>query len=812
MASGLMKPTRFRTPFITEWRFERSDFQDPNESSEAWKTDFDDSGWRQLNLPHDWGIEQEFGSTNDHSTAKLKWDGIGWYRKTLHVDSLVEDERWFIEFDGAMANAQVWLNGHCVGEWAYGYTSFVVELSDGLREGENVVAVRLENPPDSSRWYPGSGLYRKVWISRRKKVSVAHNGVFVTTPEVDRQAARVNCEVTVENKTDEVAEVKADFLLIDPDGESAGCSEQKGLTIVPNWKGQISLDVEIEYPKLWDLENTNLYTARVRIYQEEVLVDELDEGFGVRTIQIDPEKGVFINQNAVRINGVCMHHDLGPLGAAAHPSAIERQVKILKEMGCNSIRTAHNPPDPYLLEVCDRLGMLLYVEAFDCWAWGKKRNDYSRHFEKHFAKDIRSMVERDRNHPSVFIWSIGNEVLEQKVAEGALISEMLRDEVRKYDATRPITVGCNHPSSMENGFASSVDVFGFNYKPHLYESFHKRYPQLPVFGSETASTVSSRNKYALPVDEEGDAGRLGFHVSSYDLYYPRWATTPDKEFEGQDQNPCVFGEYVWTGFDYLGEPTPFNDCETNSLNFVDEDTGEYREPGEAEEVSSRSSYFGILDLCGFPKDRYYLYQSRWRPEKPTVHILPHWNWEDRAGQDIPVHVYTSGDEVELFLNGKSLGRKTKSEYEYRLIWENVTYEPGVLKAVAYRGGKIWCQSSRKTTGAAHQIRLTADARSVGAEEERLIFAKVEIQDAEGNTVSVAQNELQFSISGAVRLIGLCNGDPTCQASFQGSKMNAFGGLCQAILQPVPGREGIGSLSVCSEGLGSSEISVEVRRS
>ena len=509
------------------------------------------------------------------------------------------------------------------------------------------------------------------------------------------------------------------------------------------------------------------------------------------------------------LNGVCDHHDLGALGAAINIRALERQIEILKAMGGNAIRTSHNPPAPELLDLCDRLGMLVMDESFDCWKSGKKRNDYHLLWDDWHEKDWRAELRRDRNHPCIILWSIGNEVGEQDSPAGLEIAAELTRIAHEEDPTRPTTAACSDVRAAYNGFQRHLDVFGYNYKPYEYGRAHDANPGLPIFGSETASCISSRGEYFFPVSTNKDDGKADFQMSSYDLYAPPWATPPDWEFKGQDQFPYVAGEFVWTGFDYLGEPTPYNGDMSNLLNFTDpveraKMQKELESLGRIK-VPSRSSYFGIIDLAGFPKDRYYLYQARWRPDFPMAHILPHWNWPDRVGQITPVHVYTSGDSAELFLNGKSLGLKKKGQYEYRLHWDDVVYQPGELKVVAYKNGKEWATDVIKTTGPAAKLKLQADRDTLQADGQDLSFITVTVADKNGLLVPRSQNRIRFDITGPGEIVATDNGDATSFESFQSHERDAFNGLCLAIVRTKAGESGKITLRATSEGLTGAEI-------
>ncbi len=770
--------------FNEGWRFFKGDVAAHNSA-------FDDSQWRELNLPHDWGIEGPFCDELPNSTGKLPWASIGWYRKHFHCSEADFQKKVFIYFDGAMSETKVWLNGEYVGKWPYGYTSFWLELTPYLKSGENVLAVRLDNKPESSRWYPGGGIYRNVRLVKTAPVHVDHWGIFVTTPEISAKSAAVKVKTEVAG-IDENTEVLHEIV-------EAGVSAT-GTACVLN----------VSSPRLWSLESPNLYTLKTTVRQGEKVVDNVETKFGIRSIEYTAE-GFYLNGKKVRMNGVCQHHDLGPLGSAVHTRALERQIEILQEMGCNAIRTAHNPPAPELLDLCDRMGMLVQVEAFDCWGKSKIPNDYARHFPAWHEKDLRAMIRRDRNHPCVVMWSTGNETREMKTKEDAPVSQMLTDIATSEDTTRPITFGCNAPQAGWNGFQKTVDVFGYNYKPYLYEKFRKANPDQPFYGSETASTVSSRGEYFFPVSNDKKMGQGGyFQVSSYDLTAPPWANRPDVEFAAQDRFPWVIGEFVWTGFDYIGEPTPYNKDTTNLLNFSDPE--ERRRMEEALEklggnIPPRSSYFGIVDLCGFKKDRFYLYQARWRPDLPMAHILPHWNWPERAGKVTPVHVYTSGDEAELFLNGRSFGCKKMGEYEYRLRWDDVVYEPGELKVIAYKDGKPWAEDVMKTTGVAAALKLRADRSTISADGQDLSFVTVQVCDTAGLLVPRSHHQVGFSIEGPGAIIAVGNGDPTSHESFQASERNVFNGLALVVVCSEKGVPGTLRLTAKSEGL--EAVTVEI---
>jgi beta-galactosidase len=761
---------RSRTSFNAGWLFERfgpmPDGSTKAEPAALERSDLKDAAWRRLDLPHDWGIEGPFRSDLPANTGKLPWAGVGWYRKHFRVSPVGKGERFFVDFDGAMSHAKVWLNGTYLGEWPYGYASFRLEMTPHiLLNRENVIAVRLDNPPQSSRWYPGGGIYRNAWLVSTAPVHAVHGGIFVTTPVVTPSAATVSVRSEIENQSGRAAEVSLLVEIIAPGSRAVLASARAhGGKLPAGQSAAFESIINITRPKLWNLEAPALYRARISVLGNGRVIDTLGTFFGIRKAEFTADGGFVLNGVRVRINGVCNHHDLGLMGTAVNEAALRRQIRLLKEMGCNAIRTSHNPPAPELLDLCDRTGMLVLDEAFDCWEKGKTPNDYSTLFKEWHERDIRAFVRRDRNHPCVIAWSAGNEVQEQK--NGNLF-ESLRVIFRSEDSTRPVTAACDQSDAGFNGFQNSVDIFGYNYKPRLYAKFHETNPRKALFGSETASCVSTNGEYLFPVSGDSAKGFAKGQVTSYDVYAPYWATTPDVEFEAQDRNPFVAGEFVWTGFDYLGEPTPYWD-----------DT-----------CRSRSSYFGILDLCGFKKDRFFLYQSKWRPELPLAHILPHWNWPGRIGQTTPVHVYTSGDEAELFLNGQSLGRRVKHPYEYRLRWDDVRYAPGRLKVLTYKNGKPWATDEIQTTGTAASIEISADRTAIDADGRDLAFVTVRIVDAAGAVVPDAGNLVRFSVAGPAKIAAVGNGDPTDHESFRSDRTRAFHGQCLVIIQSSKGKAG-----------------------
>jgi beta-galactosidase len=844
-------PVREKVLFNTDWRFTKDDPADAAgklsyATAKAWmlptanafstnsqppvrpegnlgedvaytRAAFDDSAWRKLNLPHDFGIEGPFKQEYPGETGKLPWWGVAWYRKHFMVPASDKGRQLYLDVDGAMSYANVWINGQYAGGWGYGYASWRVDLTPYVKFGEeNVIAIRLDNPPDSSRWYPGGGIYRNVWLEKTSPVHVAQWGTYVTTPEVSEQTATVKVQVRLQNDSRSEATVSVRNELFElgsngSKGKNVASIKADGLKLAANATDSASSQIKIAKPKLWSLEEPRRYIVVTSIEQNGKLVDSYETPFGIRTAEFTTN-GFFLNGKHVRINGVCDHHDLGALGAAINTRALERQLEILKDMGCNAIRTSHNPPAPELLELCDKMGFVVMDEFADMWVKAKKKNGYSVLFPDWAEQDLRAFMRRDRNHPSVILWSTGNEINEQGSPSGHKVSEWLTSIVHQEDPTRPATAGCNNTQAGYNGFQKTVDIFGYNYKPQEYGKVRAANPALPLYASETSSTISSRGEYFFPVSNDKSQGMADFQVSSYDLYAPRWATTPDREFQGQDEFPFVAGEFVWTGFDYLGEPTPYNADMSNLLNYTDpaekaRAEKELKEIGKIR-VPSRSSYFGIIDLAGFKKDRFYIYQAHWRPELKMAHILPHWNWPDRIGQVTPVHVYTSGDEAELFLNGKSLGRKKKSQFAYRLRWDDVVYQPGELKVVAYKDGKKWATDTVKTTDAASKLTMEPDRSKIVADGSDLSFVTVTVADKRGDMVPRLKNRIRFEISGPGEIVATDNGDPTSFESFQSTERNAFNGLALVIVRSKAGETGAIKLTAQSDGLAPASVTIK----
>ncbi|GAA4171158.1 beta-galactosidase GalB [Sphingobacterium ginsenosidimutans] len=805
--------------FDRDWKFSRFGLQaDGNqlaEPNDLYKTEFIDNTWRSLDLPHDWAIEGPFRIELASESGKLPYKGIGWYRKHFKVENLQAGERVYLDFDGAMANAKIWLNDRYVGTWPYGYSSFRMDLTPYLKkEGENVLAVRLDTENWESRWYSGAGIYRHVWMVRTSAVHVAHWGTSITTPVINDQYATIKNEVTLENFRffPVHAEVKATYFELDAqDKPGKQVATASGFVdLHANASGKMNLETRINQPKRWDILSPNRYVEKIEIIVDGQVSDTYYSPFGLRTIEFTAHEGFKLNGRRVDIKGVCNHHDLGSLGAAFNKSALERQLKMLQTMGMNSLRTSHNPPAPELLELADKMGILIWDEAFDAWRTGKRAKDYNRLYDEWHERDLLAMVHRDRNHPSVFIWSIGNEVLEQQDVE---MTGHLANIIRHADPTRPVSNGYNDPDGgRESGAATALDIMGVNYFFSQQGRWDKdpRYKNMPTLGSETSSCVSSRGEYFFGTDYDG------WQVTSYDRAAPGWGCSPDAQFRILAQYPNLLGEYVWTGFDYLGEPTPYNSAETNLLNFRTDPAKRAELEAALEELKkknppSRSSYFGIIDLAGFPKDRFYLYQSHWRPELPIAHILPHWTWENRKGEITPVHVYTSGTEAELFVNGKSQGRKKKAlSQDFRLQWDSVRYEPGTVKVVAYKDGKEWAKSEIKTAGKAERLQMEADRVTIDGKKSELVFVSVKVTDKKGTLVPQSDALIDFSVGGAGEIVSTDNGNAIDFTSFQSHSRKAYNGMALVIVKAKKGEKGEIRIKATSKELNLASVKIMVK--
>lgn len=770
--------------------------------------DFDDSAWFWVNLPHDYAIAGPYTNAISSSMGRLPSTGVAWYRKKLSVAASDAGKSFFIDIDGAMSYSMIWVNGQFAGGWPSGYASYRVDVSSLMQPGQdNTVAIRVDNPVPasanwqngSSRWYPGAGLYRNVWLITTDSVHVARWGTQITTPDVSPASATIELVVTVDNDSAETvsARISSEIYELNASGVRVGTAVASlaaaELTISPGSAATTTTRGALEKPKLWGpppTQQPHRYVALTSIVRNGVLTDRYETPFGVRTLAFDPEQGLLVNGQHVKLNGVCNHHDLGPLGAAFNYRARERQMQLLSEMGSNAIRTAHNPFEPEFLELADRLGFLIVNEVFDVWEAPKVASDYSLVFADWHEQDLRALIRRDRNHPSVIMWSIGNEVGEQQnTTTGPVLAQRLSALTHQEDATRPTTAGMNS-AEPDNPFSVPIDTVGLNYqgtgvreRGAQYPTYHQQFPEKFVYGSETVSTFSSRGVYLFPV-ASGRAAPAGGSpgvdtvnglISSYDLYHADWSSSPEEEFESQDKWTFVGGEFVWTGFDYLGEPTPLDGV-------------------------ASSSYFGIIDLAGLKKDRFYLYQSHWRPQFPMVHILPHWSWPDRVGLVTPVHVYTSGDSAELFVNGVSQGLKSKGQNEYRLRWDDVVYRPGEVSVVSYKNGAQWATGSVQTAGVASKLGLTPDRANIRADGRDLSFITLSVLDGQSQLVPRAANAITFSVSGPGQLVAASNGDPTNRTVFSSAQRSAFSGKAVAIVRSLPGQTGEIILTASANGL------------
>jgi beta-galactosidase len=768
--------------------------------------DLVDSAWRKLDLPHDFAVEGPFRIELKGETGKLPYQGIGWYRKHFTVSTVDTGKKVFIDFDGAMANAKVWLNGNYIGTWPYGYSSFRMELTPYLKFGQkNILAVRCDTEKWESRWYPGAGIYRHVWLVKTSPVHVGHWGTYITTPEITDASALVKMDVTVDNQSDIPVDAVIRTTIYELDNQNVARGNvtsfnESTIKIEAGSSSTVSTKALVVKPKRWDINSPFRYVAKTIIRVNGRIIDQYNSVFGIRTLEFTANKGFLLNGRRVAIQGTCNHHDLGALGAAMNTSALRRQLRILKEMGCNSLRTSHNPPAPDLIELADQMGFLVWDEAFDCWKEGKRKLDYSQMYDEWHEKDLKALVRRDRNNPSVFIWSIGNEVPDQRNVE---MTKHLADIVRAEDPTRPVSNGYNDPDNSRNdGSPVALDIMGVNYffGQQAKWDADPRYMNKPTVGSETSSCVTSRGEYYFDKDYQN------WQISSYDLAKPDWGCIPDDQFRVNAKFPNLLGEYVWTGFDYLGEPTPYNSDETNLLNFRNDPSKKADLEKKLAEIRktnppSRSSYFGIVDLAGFPKDRFYLYQSQWLPEIPMAHILPHWNWKERIGKITPVHVYTSGDEAELFINGKSQGRKAKRPgQDFRLVWDSVKYAPGKVEVTAYKNGQKWASDIVRTTGEAAKLTLLSDQRSLSTDKPDLAYITVQVEDKNGLVVPRSNQLIKFEISGPGVIVATDNGDATSFVPFKSTERQAFNGLALVIVKAKKGANGKITVRATSKGL------------
>jgi beta-galactosidase len=918
--------------FNRNWKFIKGD----QEGAEM--PDFDDSAWQAVRLPHDWAISGPFNPEENGYAGKLPWRGVGWYRKTFKLNEADRKRRVYFDFDGVMAFPKVYINGKLAGQWDYGYMSFRVDATPFVKfGGENLIAVQVDTRQQGTRWYPGAGIYRKVTMTVCNPVHIAHWGTYVTTPEVSDTSATIRVRSAIENHLDAESKIAVEMIILDPDGRRV-TSDIKESSIPGGDSGEVEQSFVISNPQRWDIASPKLYTVKSIVQANDRIVDAENTTFGLRTFELTANDGFHLNGRRVQLYGVNLHHDQGPLGAAFYTRAMERQLEIMREMGCNAIRTSHNPPAPELLDLCDRMGFVVWDEAFDKWDDKAGRVRGEPPLEEYGEKQIRNFVMRDRNHPCVIVWSIGNEIGNQPSDREGKSTErvkFMRDFVLKYDSTRPVGMACHIPNTVDEPILDALDFTGWNYG-RRYARYREAYPDKPIIYSESASALSTRGFYELPLPNSKTEYSSQFQVDSYDLNAASWSDIPDAEFKLMEDDRFVAGEFVWTGFDYLGEPTPF-----------------------AREA--KSSYFGIVDLCGIPKDRFYLYRSHWRPDATTVHILPHWNWPNRLGQNVPVFVYTNGDSAELFLNGKSLGRRQKGvlpdkpenfalgksttasstqnekgliaayandgnrktrwcaagpeadqwwqvdlgqvrairylaiefesesknygyeikvssdestwqtvvtkstsrmprwggptrifhnvdtqdryvridftqlqqdtwasikefgvypekvesdyyepTYKYRLRWNDVVYEPGELKAVAYKGDEKIGEAVIRTAGEPAKIRLTPDRETLTASGEDLCYILVEALDQKDNLCPLADNLIRFNIDGPTEIAGIGNGNPLSIEPFQADYRKLFYGKAMLILRTREGQTGRIRVTAESDGLAKAEVVVESR--
>ena len=803
--------------FDEGWKFNLGD------SAAYSQPDFNDSSWRSLNLPHDWAIEGDFSKENPSGTGGGALPGgIGWYRKTFTVPGYKEGEKVYIDFDGAYMNTTVYINGHELGTRPYGYASFSYDITPWLKEGDNVIAVKVDNSDQpNSRWYSGCGIYRHVWLRKLDAIHVAQWGTYVTTSDITPDSATVNIATTVDNTSATDAEVTLTTRVIDPQGKVAATVTASD-NIAAGKSATVNQTARVADPQLWSLDNPALYSVVTDVAVGGKTVDTYQTTTGIRTIEFTADKGFFLNGEQVKINGVCMHHDLGALGAAVNTRAIRRQLEILQEMGVNAYRASHNPPAPEVLALCDSMGILVMDEAFDMWRKRKTERDYARFFDEWHERDLTDLVTRDRNHPSIIMWSIGNEVLEQwsdaaadtlsleeanlilnfghgadklakdgdEMSVNSMLTAKLADIVKQLDPTRPVTAGMNEPNPGNHLIKSgALDVIGLNYHDEWYDDAEKNYPGKPLLGSETVSALMTRGYYKNPSDSIIIAPKRwdipyedpSFACSAYDNEHVPWGTTHENSLRRM-KDDRVMGQFIWTGFDYIGEPTPYG-------------------------WPARSSYFGIVDLAGFPKDVYYMYQSEWRPDKTVLHLFPHWNWTPGQTVDLLAY-YNNADEVELFVNGKSQGVRSKGDGEYHVMWR-VPFEPGTIKAVSRKAGKTVAEQVINTAGEPAQIRLTPDRTTIAADGNDLSFVTVEILDSEGNLCPTAVNEVTFTVEGAGQNEGVDNGNPISLERFKADSRKAMAGKALLIVRNN-GKKGDINVKAVSPGLSDATVTLKAK--
>ena len=772
--------------FTGNWKFHLGDVAGGEQAG------LDESGFRSLSLPHDWSIEGAFSKDNPATPeGGALPGGIGWYRKNFTVPAAAKDKMTYIDFDGVYQKSDVWINGHHLGFRPNGYISFRYDLTPFLNYGggQNVLAVKVDNSAQpNSRWYSGSGIYRNVWMVSTAKVAVDHWGSFVTTPKISRQQATVQLVTQIKNNGNAGQAVTVKTYVRDAAGKTVAASSALRVTLADS-STSVPQTLLVKDPVLWTLDRPYLYKVVTEVSTGQTLADRYETPLGIRYFQFDINKGFFLNGKPVKIRGVCDHHDLGALGAAINLRALERQLELLKEMGCNGIRTSHNPPAPELLDLCDRMGFVVMDEAFDVWQRRKMRYDYHLFFNEWHKRDIEDQVLRDRNHPSVFIWSMGNEIPEQRDTSAFRIARELAGIYRSLDTTRPLTTANNNPDTGNQIIRSgSIELVGYNYHHRELASFQTRYPGKKFIGTETTSALETRGYYEMPSDSIRRWNNRNkfvtdsqYVVSAYDNVSAPWGSTHEETWKEIKKYDFLSGMFIWTGFDYLGEPTPYT-------------------------WPARSSYFGILDLAGFPKDLFYMYQSEWT-SKPVLHLFPHWNWQ--PGQTVDVWAfYNNADEVELFLNGRSLGTKKKEGEDLHVMWR-VPFAPGTLKAVSRKGGKTVLTREVYTAGTPARIELSADRSRIRSDGHDLSFVTVKVVDKEGHLVPGAENRVSFGLTGPVQIAGVDNGDPVSHDSFKAKNRKAFHGKALVILQAGM-QAGKAILTATADGLQSATLPVTIQ--
>lgn len=776
-----------------DWRFNLGN------AAGAEAAEFNHSAWSTVSVPHDWAILLPSIPDGDGNTGKLPWKGEAWYRRNLDIPSAYAGKSIYIIFDGVMAQPKVYINGTLAGSWDYGYNSFVVDVTKLVQAGKhNVLAVYVDTREHDSRWYPGAGIYRKVQLVVNDPLHITPWGIYVSTPIVKSHYADVRIVTSLKNTNTLETSGKIVQAIISPSGKEI-IRKEAAVTITAGSGIENEINFTLPNPTRWDIQNPALYTVRTTVYTGDKVTDEQTTSFGVRTIQFTADKGFYLNDRRVQLKGVNQHHDHGPLGSAFYPRAMERQIEIMKAMGANAIRTSHNMPAPELLELCDRMGILVVDEIFD--KYDKKADIMpGMDFESFAEKNVRNWMLRDRNHPSIFLWSVGNEIgdVQYNINGGFRKLQAMVNLVRKYDAIRPVTLVCDNQPSASLRHFDYYDVHAWNYG-RRYALARQLEPNKAVVISESASTVSTRGFYELPLPAKKTDFTKSLQVSSYDLNAPDWAEIADDDFMWQQDEEYIAGEFVWTGFDYLGEPTPYTNEWAKSNGLTDRE-------------AARSSYFGIVDMCGIPKDRYYLYKSYWKPEENMVHILPHWNWPATIGK-VPVMVYTNGDCAELFLNGQSLGMRCKkplsrqSTERFRLVWDDIAYKPGELKAVAYKEGVVIAEGIMRTAGEPAMLKLTPDRKVIKGDGMDLSYVLVEAVDKAGNPCPLAMNSIDIQVAGGASVLAVGNGNPQSLDPFQGSNVKLFYGKAMIIISGT--KKGDAKVSVNTSGLSTATAAIKI---